>query len=273
MADEEKNQYPWLTALKDERDKIIRNHQNRTIRFENPALELVFGSGVMIIGAGFLASGFLGYFGTIEVGQMAGLLLGILLTYAGFLFILSYGYDYGTLSAFETVLAAAKSRKDLDAAWLKQATRTEMQGALKPVFGSGLLSNLLGLFMVIYGIYVADLLLLRRLGVKPLSMLAGFAIVIVSTFGGLSFFMVKEPSKRARMEGFKSCLEIIRLTEHAPKPKGDEKGLLEEDSHPAPATLYQNEENTKQDMILPKNELESIELHNVDPDDMDDNHL
>jgi hypothetical protein len=272
MADEEKNQYPWLTALKDERDKIIRNHQNRTIQFENPALELVFGSGVMIIGAGFLASGFLGYFGTIEVGQMAGLLLGILLTYAGFLFLLSYGYDYGTLSAVETVLAAAKSRKDLDAAWLKQATRTEMQTALKPVFGSGLLSNLLGLIMVIYGLYVADLLLLRRLGVKPLGMLAGFAIVIVSTFGGLSFFMIKEPFKRARMEGFKSCLEIIRLSEHAPKPQRDEKGLLEEDLPSTSGTLYKEGENTKSGEVQPNNEVESIDLHNLDPDDMDDNH-
>jgi hypothetical protein len=272
MADEEKNQYPWLMALKDERDKIIRNHQNRTIQFENPALELVFGCGLMIIGAGFLASGFLGYFGTIEVGQIAGLLLGILLTYAGFLFLLSYDYDYGTLSAFETVLAAAKPRKDLDAAWLKQTTRTEMEAALKPVFGSGLLSNLLGLFMVIYGLYVTDLLLLRRLGVTPLSMLAGFAIVIVSIFGGLSFFMVKEPYKRARMDGFKSCLEIIHLTEHAPKPQGDDKGLLEEDLPPTSGTLYKDGENTKSGEVQPNSKLESIELHNLDPDDMDDNH-
>jgi hypothetical protein len=176
------------------------------------------------------------------------------------------------LSAFETVLAAAKPRKDLDAAWLKQTTRTEMEAALKPVFGSGLLSNLLGLFMVIYGLYVTDLLLLRRLGVTPLSMLAGFAIVIVSIFGGLSFFMVKEPYKRARMDGFKSCLEIIHLTEHAPKPQGDDKGLLEEDLPPTSGTLYKDGENTKSGEVQPNSKLESIELHNLDPDDMDDNH-
>jgi hypothetical protein len=272
MAEEEKNQYPWLTALKDERDKTIRNHQNRTIQFENPALEVVFGCGLMIIGAGFLASGFLGYFGTIEVGQMAGLLLGVLLIYAGFLFLLSYGYDYGTLSALETVLAAAKSRKDLDAAWLKQATRTEMETALKPVFGSGILSNLLGLIMIIYGLYVADLLLLRRLGVTSISMMAGFAIAIVSTFGGLSFFMVKEPYKRARMAGFKSCLEIIRLTEHAPKPKEDEKGLMEEDRTSAPGAVHVEGVNAESVKNQRSSELESIELHTLDPDDIDDSH-
>lgn len=268
MGQEEKEQYPWMTALQDERDKIIRNHQNRAIQFENSSLELTFGCGLMLIGSGFLASGFLGYFGSIEVGQMTGLLPGVLLIYAGFLFLLSHGYDYGTLSAFETVIASAKSKKDVNAAWLKQTTLTEMRAAARPVFGSGILANILGLILVIYGLYVTDLLLLQRLGTKPQTMLAGFVIVLVSLSGGLSFFLIKEPFKRARIKGFQSCLEIIHLSEHAPKPK-EEKGLLEEDDEPAPPTAPETEERPKQGSILPDKELEGIELHNFDPDDID----
>jgi hypothetical protein len=270
MEQEEKNQYPWLTVLKDERDKVVRNHQNRVIHFENAMLETLFSCGLMLIGAGFLAAGIIGYFGTIEIGQMAGLLLGVLLLYAGFLFILAYDYDYGTLSALETILSTAKTKRDITAAWLKEAIQAEMAVTRKPVFSSGILANFLGLFLVIYGVYVADLLLLKRLGTSPLSMMSGLIIVLISSIGGLSFFLIKEPYKRSRISGFKYALEIIRSAESTPKPKDieDEETFQGETVYSGP-DIHPGDKPAEEPPLNGK-AAEEIELHNLDPDDLDE---
>lgn len=267
MGQEEKDPFPWLTALKQEREKVIRNHQNRIIQFENSSLETIFSNGLMLLGAGFFSAGILGSFGTVEVGQMAGLLLGVLLLYAGFLFILALGNDYGTLSALETILAAAKSKKDITAAWLKEIILSEMHSSNKPIFRNGVLANFLGLLLVIYGVYVIDLLLLKRLGAAPATVISEFVIIIASEAGGLLFFLIKEPYKRAKINGFKSALEIIRLSEHAPKA-----GETDEPDIPEGSTIYDGpgptpEAGRHSDGALSHKEVDDMELFSFDPDD------